>query len=104
MGLLPGRVVRFDLPPKYKVPHTGWNQIRPVASVPLLDALPEGAWAYFNHGYYCQARSDHTLAVTDYGPDFPSVVGRGRLYGVQFHPEKSQMVGLTLLRSFVERG
>ena len=104
LGLLPGRVVRFDLPAQYKVPHTGWNQIRPVEATPLLDALPEGTWAYFNHGYYCRAESAHTLAVTDYGEDFASVVGRDRLYGVQFHPEKSQAVGLALLRSFVERG
>jgi len=104
LGLLPGRVVRFELPSAYKVPHTGWNQIRPVESTPLLATLPEGAWAYFNHGYFCQAAPEETLAVTDYGQDFPSVVGRGRLYGVQFHPEKSQTVGLKLLRSFVERG
>ena len=104
LGLLPGRVVRFDLPSEYKVPHTGWNQIRPVKTASILDGLPDGAWVYFNHGFFCQARSEDTLAVTDYGPDFPSVVGRGRLYGVQFHPEKSQGVGLDLLRSFVERG
>jgi imidazole glycerol-phosphate synthase subunit HisH len=104
LGLLPGRVVRFNLPSEYKVPHTGWNQIRPVETVPILDALPDGAWAYFNHGFSCQARPEDTLAVTDYGSDFPSVVGRGRLYGVQFHPEKSQGVGLALLRSFVEHG
>ncbi len=104
LGLLPGRVVRFDLPPEYKVPHTGWNQVRPVERTPLLDALPEGAWTYFNHGFYCQARPGDTLAVTDYGRDFPSVVGRGRLYGVQFHPEKSQEIGLILLRSFVAYG
>jgi glutamine amidotransferase len=104
LGLLPGRVVRFDLPPEYKVPHTGWNQVRPVETTPILDTLPEGAWAYFNHGFFCQARPEDTLAVTDYGAGFPSVVGRGRLYGVQFHPEKSQAVGLALLRSFVERG
>jgi glutamine amidotransferase len=104
LGLLPGRVIRFDLPSAYKVPHTGWNQIRPVESTPLLAPLPEDAWAYFNHGYFCQAGPEETLAVTDYGQDFPSVVGRGRLYGVQFHPEKSQTVGLTLLRSFVEHG
>ena len=104
LGLLPGRVVPFDLPREYKVPHTGWNQVRPVETTPILDTLPEGAWAYFNHGFYCRAQLEDTLAVTDYGADFPSVVGRGRLYGVQFHPEKSQTIGLTLLRSFVERG
>jgi glutamine amidotransferase len=114
LGLLPGRVVRFSFsapPPKktpggkvplLKIPHTGWNQIEPAGESPLLHGLPHGAWAYFNHAYYCQARSEHTLAITDYGGAFPSVVGRGRVYGVQFHPEKSQQVGLHILRNFVE--
>jgi len=60
-----------------KIPHTGWNQIVPVKASPLLHDLPIGAWAYFNHAYYCQARPEHTIAVTDYGRPFPSVVGQG---------------------------
>ncbi len=119
LGLLPGRVIRFffPLPPQsgggpggggegfpLKIPHTGWNQVEPVGANPLLHDLPTGAWAYFNHAYYCQARPEHTLAVTDYGGPFPSVVGRGQVYGVQFHPEKSQEVGLHILQNFVERG
>jgi len=109
LGLLPGRVIRFSFPPPLvgegsllKIPHTGWNQIEPAGKSPLLHGLPHGAWAYFNHAYYCQAQPEHTLAVTDYGGAFPSVVGRGRVYGVQFHPEKSQQVGLHILRNFVE--
>lgn len=102
LGLLPGRVVRFALPPEFKVPHTGWNQIAPRVATPLLAGLPEGAWAYFNHGYYCQAQPDDVLATAEYGDPFPCVVGQGSLYGVQFHPEKSQQVGLQLLRNFVE--
>jgi glutamine amidotransferase len=65
--------------------------------------LPEAAWAYFNHGYVCQAQSDDRLATTDYGNPFASVVGQGALYGVQFHPEKSQQVGLQILYNFVSR-
>ena len=118
LGLLPGRVVRFSFPAPpqspptlrgkvkemslLKIPHTGWNQIEPTGESPLLHGLPHGAWAYFNHAYYCQAQPEHTLAVTDYGGAFSSVVGRGRVYGVQFHPEKSQWVGLHILRNFVE--
>jgi glutamine amidotransferase len=105
LGLLPGRVVRFpreNVAPGLKIPHTGWNQIEPVASSPLLDGLPPGAWAYFNHAYYGQAAPEHTLAVTDYGGPFPSVVGRGPIYGVQFHPEKSQQVGLRILENFAK--
>jgi glutamine amidotransferase len=106
LGLLPGRVVRFadDLAANgYKIPHTGWNQIEPIAQDPLFDDLPSGAWAYFNHAYYCQARPEQILAVTDYGLAFPSVVGQGQIHGIQFHPEKSQQVGLHILRNFVER-
>jgi imidazole glycerol-phosphate synthase subunit HisH len=101
LGLLTGRVVPFDVDPALKVPHTGWNQVEPVEESALLAGLPEGAWTYFNHGFYCQAAQADTLAVTDYGGPFPSVVGHGQLLGVQFHPEKSQQVGLHILRNFV---
>jgi glutamine amidotransferase len=112
LGLLPGRVVRFshqDVAPRLKIPHTGWNQIEPVplsgvrdGRSPLFEGLPPGAWVYFNHAYYGQAAPEHTLAVTDYGGPFPSVVGRGRVHGIQFHPEKSQRVGLRILKNWVE--
>jgi glutamine amidotransferase len=103
LGLLAGRVVRFAVAPPLKVPHTGWNQVVAVQETPLLADMPPGAWAYFNHGYHCQAEPGDVLARTEYGPPFVSVVGQGSLYGVQFHPEKSQHVGLQLLRNFVNR-
>ncbi len=103
LGLLPGRVVRFELDAALKVPHTGWNRVEPVRGSPLFTGLPDPAWAYFNHSYYCGASEEETLAVTDYGGPFPCVAGRGRLFGVQFHPEKSQQVGLHILRNFVTR-
>src|SRR5690606_28844439 len=86
LGLLPGRVRRFD-GAGLKVPQTGWNQIEPAQDSPLLRGLPPGSYAYFNHSYYCAADAADTLAFTDYGGRFASVVGRGRLYGIQFHPE-----------------
>ena len=104
LGLLPGRVIRFPgdiISEGLKIPHTGWNQVEPVVENPLFRDLPSGAWVYFNHAYYCQARPKHTYAVTDYGGAFPSVVGQGQVYGVQFHPEKSQEIGLYILRNFV---
>lgn len=113
LGLLPGRVRRFQFAqnpivnhrlPILKVPHTGWNQIEPAQASVLFHGLPAGAYAYFNHSYFCDAALADTLALTDYGGAYPSVVGRGRIYGLQFHPEKSQHVGLLLLRNFVERG
>ena len=110
LGLLPGKVVRFDFsgPPEgersaLKIPHTGWNQVEPLRESPLLRGLGQ-AWAYFNHAYYCQARPEHTLATTDYGGPFASVAGRGSVAGIQFHPEKSQEVGLRILRNFVSGG
>ncbi len=110
LGLLPGAVRRF--PPgltdsqgaRLKIPHTGWNQIWTQGEHPLLAGLEPGAYAYFNHAYYCApARPDDTLAESDYGLRFASVTARGALCGVQFHPEKSQAVGLQILRNFVER-
>lgn len=103
LALLAGRVRRFQ-GEGLKVPQTGWNRLEPVRPSPLLEGLPEAAYAYFNHAYYCDpADPDDVLATTDYGGRYASVVGRGSVYGVQFHPEKSQQVGLAILRNFVER-
>jgi len=102
LGLVRGRVVRFDLPAGYKVPHTGWNQLWPQRTSPLWQGLCPGDYAYFNHSYYCQV-SDPTVALslTDYGLDFVSALAQDHLFGVQFHPEKSQAVGERLLRNFL---
>ena len=103
LGILPGRVIRFS-DNGLKTPQTGWNQLEIAVTSPLLDGLKTGDYAYFNHSYYCGAEDqDQVLARTDYGVRYPVVVGKGSLYGVQFHPEKSQWVGLQILRNFVER-
>jgi glutamine amidotransferase len=103
LGLLPGRVVRFP-DSELKVPHIGWNQLRmtgPRPEMTLLQDIPDGAYAYFVHSYYAAPDDPgDLLATTEYGLEFASVVGRGRIYGAQFHPEKSQEVGLQLLRNF----
>ena len=103
LGLLPGRVVRFP-DAELKVPHIGWNQLWRADSGPemaLLEGIPQGAHAYFVHSYYAAPEEPgDILARTDYGIEFASVVGRGRIFGAQFHPEKSQDVGLRLLRNF----
>lgn len=104
LGILPGVVIRFELTDQ-PVPHTGWNQLWPQVATPLLRDIAPGSYAYFNHAYYCQpADPGLTLAATDYGIDFAAIVGRGRVYGIQGHPEKSQAVGLQFLRNFVEVG
>ncbi len=103
LGLLPGEVVRFPEDVGEKVPHTGWNQIHPVRPSPLLDGIPAGAYVFFNHSYYCRpADSADTVTLTDFGRvEYVSMVQRGPLFGVQFHPEKSQQVGLRLLHNFL---
>ncbi len=103
LGLLPGRVRRFESA-QLKIPQTGWNQIVPTRESILLSGLMPGEYVYFNHSYYCEATEADTLAQSEYGVWYASIVGRRRVYGIQFHPEKSQRVGLTILRNFVERG
>jgi glutamine amidotransferase len=99
LGLLPGRVLRFP-EGKLKVPHIGWNQLR-IAGCDLLDGIANGSHAYFVHSYYVAPEDPaDVLATTEYGLEFASVVGRGRIFGAQFHPEKSQDVGLRLLSNF----
>ena len=100
LGLLPGKVVAFPAGAE-KVPQTGWNQIWPKGDSSLLDGIETGEYAYLNNSYYCDAQMEDTLASTDYGLSYSSVVGRDHVYGVQFHPEKSQQVGLRILRNFV---
>jgi len=100
LGILEGRVRRF--PPGLPVPHMGWNQIRQVQTVPLWRGIPNQSHAYFVHSYYVDPRDPSVVAgTTDYGIDFASAVARGNLYGIQFHPEKSQDVGRAILRNFV---
>lgn len=101
LGLLSGRVVRFSAA-DLLIPHMGWNRLEVVQSHPLLIDLPAQAYAYFVHSYLCVPTDPAAtlLATTDYGGPFASVVGEGHVFGLQFHPEKSQSVGLTLLRNF----
>jgi len=86
-----------------KIPHMGWNQIDIVRRHPLLRGVPTSAYAYFVHSYAPYPdQSDVVLATTDYGGPFASVVGSGNVCGLQFHPEKSQAVGLQMLKNFLE--
>ena len=102
LGLLPGQVVRFG--DELKVPHVGWNQLdiaQSKAQHPLLKDIQDHSYAYFVHSYYVVTDDpDCVLTMTEYGIDFASIVARGNVFGAQPHPEKSQEVGLQLLRSF----
>jgi glutamine amidotransferase len=103
LGLLRGRVRRFpgDLRGDLVVPQVGWNQLRQRAIHPLLADIPDNAFFYFVHSYFCEA-DDPSVVIgeTDYGGLYPSVVAQGNVCGVQFHPEKSQSAGLRLLANF----
>jgi glutamine amidotransferase len=103
LGLLKGTVVKFAESLSVKIPHTGWNQVQVKKDALLFDRVDDGAYVYFNHSYYCQA-SDHTdvFAEVEYGIRYACAVQRENVFGVQFHPEKSQAVGLQILKNFVE--
>lgn len=99
LGLLDGWVRRFNR--NLKVPHMGWNEIRVLRDSPLLDGIPDGTYFYFVHSFYPHPTDPEvTLAVTEYGKEFTSIVEKDHVYGTQFHPEKSGKAGETLLRNF----
>jgi glutamine amidotransferase len=109
LSLFKGRVVRFPFshpaasPPKdlLKVPHMGWNTVHIHKRPPVLDGIADGAYFYFVHSYYPVPEEQEIVATTtDYGGEFVSSVSRGNLFACQFHPEKSQSVGLNLLKNF----
>lgn len=105
LGVLPGYVTRFPARPGLKVPHMGWNRLKVCRPSAMAEGLPAESYAYFVHSYYCVPEQDSDVLITaDYGEPFTAGVQRDRLYGVQFHPEKSQVTGLTLLRNFLELG
>lgn len=120
-----GRVLRFpkrplamrEGEPLLKIPHMGWNQIRRAMGnegrrtkderrkirCPLLKGIPDGAYMYFVHSYYAEPENDDCVAAwTDYGIEFPSVIWSKNIYATQFHPEKSQKLGLKILRNFLK--
>nr|WP_286178205.1 imidazole glycerol phosphate synthase subunit HisH [Rhodopirellula sp. JC639] len=101
LGILPGDVVRFDLPDTFKVPHMGWNTVRKTAPSPLLEDLADETHFYFVHSYYVRPADPSVMSLAcDYGHEFCAMVSRDNLFATQFHPEKSQANGLNLLRAF----
>ena len=101
LGLLRGKVQRFadDLP----VPHVGWNQVQQTRAHLLMSGINDNSFFYFVHSYCCAAdEADVVLGETDYIEEYASIVAQGNVAGVQFHPEKSQAVGLKLLSNFAK--
>lgn len=108
LGIFPGKVVRFDfevarLGTRLAVPQIGWNRINWQRPCPIFDGVENGAHAYFVHSYYVvPTEADITAATTDYGYTFTSAVWKDNVFATQFHPEKSQSVGLKILENFVK--
>jgi imidazole glycerol-phosphate synthase subunit HisH len=109
LGLLPGKVVRFQLDgllqedgSRYKVPQMGWNQVRQSGAHALWEGIPDNAYFYFVHSYYVQpANPAHQVGETVYGQPFCCAVARDNIFATQFHPEKSAAAGLQLYKNFV---
>jgi glutamine amidotransferase len=103
LGLFPGRVVRFSERPGLKIPQIGWNQLQIVRpECPLFRGVKDGSYVYFVHSFYPRPRDESIVAArTEYGDVFASAVWRDNVFATQFHPEKSQTVGLALLKNFV---
>ena len=103
LDLLPGKVCRFAESLPVKIPHTGWNQIEFQKEARLFCEVKTGAYVYFNHSYYCLPENpSHVSALTTHGITYACAVQSKNIFGVQFHPEKSQSVGLQILKSFLE--
>ena len=104
LGVLPGRVRRFADRPGLKIPHMGWNRTQrgPAAAAGPAGAVPDGSCFYFVHSYFPDPERTEDVALSsEHGVGFCAAVGRENVFGCQFHPEKSQAAGLSLLRSFV---
>lgn len=101
LGVIEGEVAVF--PQKVKIPHMGWNQVKYRKDDIIFRDIPDNSYFYFVHSYYVNPEDKNAvLGVTEYGIWFTSVIKRGNLYGVQFHPEKSQDLGLKLLSNFTQ--
>ena len=101
LGIIPGKVVRFQDQPDLKIPHMGWNQLQINSELTLLANLPRDAHFYFVHSYHV-VPTDRSVVIaeSEHGERFVAAIGRGNLWATQFHPEKSQKHGLQLLANF----
>jgi len=104
LGIFGGNVVRFSERNGLKIPQIGWNQIDIAQpACPLFRGIPSGSYVYFVHSFFPKPADESIVASrTDYGETFASAIWRDNVFATQFHPEKSQRVGLLLLRNFVE--
>ncbi len=103
LDILKGKVIRFSLPKEYKIPHMGWNRVKFMKKSKFLSEVPDSSYFYFVHSYYVAPEEKGVVAgVTDYGVEFTSMVIYENIFATQFHPEKSQKMGLKLLKNFIQ--
>ena len=101
LGIVPGKVIRFAPQPDLKVPHMGWNSLTFQQEHPILKDVAPGSHVYFVHSYHVVPTDPSVIAATsDHGGPFVAMIAKGNLTATQFHPEKSQKVGLQLLKNF----
>jgi glutamine amidotransferase len=101
LDIFRGKVVRFRI--KEKVPHMGWNNVKMVNRPPILSGIPDDSFFYFVHSFYVVPEDKNVVATTtDYGVTFTSMIWKDNVFATQFHPEKSQELGLRILRGFGE--
>ena len=102
LNWIEGEVVRLDLPEDFTVPHVGWNNVEVKSKDPLFERNKEGANFYFDHSYHYRCAPEYLAASCNYGIEVAAAVQKDSIFGVQFHPEKSQISGLKLFRSFIQ--
>jgi glutamine amidotransferase len=103
LGWVKGQVVPLSPTDAHlKIPHMGWNSLRQVKPHPILDGIDEEAHVYFVHGYHMQPAEEVTIATTEYGQAVTAMIAKDNRVGTQFHPEKSQTVGLQLIANFLK--
>ena len=107
LGLVGGKVTKFDFSKvrtdgRLAIPHMGWNQLSMKTPCPMLNGLDDGSYVYFAHSYHVEPSDKSVIATTtEYGYPFVSSIAKGNIFATQFHPEKSQAVGLRILENFV---
>lgn len=104
LGLIPGEIVPISevIPEDLKIPQIGWNSLNFRADTPLFKYIEDGDFVYFVHSYYAKTPDEYVLADTEYGAPLTAACRNGNVYGCQFHPEKSERVGLAILKAFDE--
>ena len=100
LGWLNGTVKKFDIPPKYRIPHIGWNDIIINKDTPLLNHIESDKNFYFVHSFHAVTDEQYVIAKCNYGINFTAAVWKDNIYGTQFHPEKSHMDGLSIIKNY----